>query len=384
MKTQKQLIIGKKEKQKLSKLQQAFNRLVKKLETLRQAKENLAKLLSEKLDYYGKHIHPLEEKIAELHKQSAKAFYRLYHQEEKLSNSEREILIDIIDSQMAQFMKFSREEPDAELKEIYEFIAEEDYDESVESDFQAMKADMKETFEGLGIDLDLEEFTSDLSEDELMRKMFEMLNDAKEQAEAKANEAPKRKKSKKQIESEKREKEIEEAKNKDISKIYKQLAKIFHPDLEQDAERKLEKENMMKQLTAAYEKGDLHTLLRLELEWLHKEEDNLEKLSDAKLKIYNQALKDQVEELELEIDLSTEHPRYHSLKKYVKRFSGLENVNLKREKQILEHTLKYMVEDLAILDGDKPLKKLKMIIRETKQDLKNQQMFNFNLEGLFR
>ena len=384
MKTQKQLIIGKKATQKLSKLQQAFNRLVKKLENLRQAKEDLAKLLSEKLNYYGKHIHPLEEKIAELHKQSAKTFYRLYHQEEKLSDSEREVLIDIIDSQMAQFMKFSREEPDPELKEIYEFIAEEDYDESVESDFQAMKADMKETFQGLGIDLDLEDFKSDMSEDELMRKMFEMLNDAKEQAEAQADEAPKSKKSKKQIEREAREKEIEDAKNKDISKIYKQLAKIFHPDLEQDAERKLEKENMMKQLTAAYEKGDLHTLLRLELEWLHKEEDNLEKLSDAKLKIYNQALKDQVEELELEIDLSTEHPRYHPLKKYVKRFFGLESVNLKREKQNLEHDIKYIAEDLAILEGDKPLKKLKAIIRETKQDLKKQQMFSFDFEDLFK
>ena len=140
----------------------------------------------------------------------------------------------------------------------------------------------------------------------------------------------------------------------------------------------------MKQLTAAYEKGDLHTLLRLELEWLHKEEDNLEKLSDAKLKIYNQALKDQVEELELEIDLSTEHPRYHPLKKYVKRFFGLESVNLKREKQNLEHDIKYIAEDLAILEGDKPLKKLKAIIRETKQDLKNQQMFSFDFEDLFK
>jgi hypothetical protein len=208
MKTQKQLIIGKKEKQKLSKLQQNFNRLIKKLEKLRSNKEKLSKNLGEKLDYYGKYIHSLEEKIAGLHKRAAKIFYRLFHQEEKLTKSEEEILVELIDTQMAQFMKFSRDELDDELKEIYEFIAEEDYDESVESDFQAMKDDMKQTFQGLGLDVDLDEFTSDLSEEEMMRKMMEMLRNVQEQAEAKA---ANQKKTKKQIEKEAREKQIEEA-----------------------------------------------------------------------------------------------------------------------------------------------------------------------------
>lgn len=379
MTLKKQLVIGKKEKQKLNKFQQTFNRLVKKLEKLRQAKEKFTKVLSEKLDYYSKNIYPLEEEIAKLHKQSVKTFYRFYH-EKLLTTSDKEILIELMDSQLAQFMKFSREGLDDELKKIYEFLAEEDYDESVESDFQAMKEDMSNTFNDLGIDIDLDDFTSDMSEEEMIRKMLEMAQNAQEQTEAKK---ASRKKTKKQLEKEDREKQIEEAKNKDISAIYKQLAKIFHPDLERDAERKAEKENMMKQLTQAYEKGDLHTLLRLELEWLKKEEDNLEKLSDEKLKIYNQALKEQVEELEMEIHFATEHPRYQPLQKYVK-FFGLESINLKHEKTQLEHNIKYMKEDLAILEGDKPLKKLKEIIKETRKDLKSKQMFNFNLEDLFR
>ncbi len=383
MTAKKQLIIGKKEKSKLSKLQQTFNRLIKKLEKMRSDKEKLAKILSEKLDYYGKHIHLLEEKIADLHKRSTKIFYRLFHQEEKLTKSEEEILVAVMDTQLAQFMKFSREGFDDELKEIYEFIAEEDYDESVESDFQAMKDDMKQTFEGLGLEVDLDGFTSEMSEEEMMRKMMEMLGDVQEQAEAKAAEEPKRKKSKKQIENEAREKEIEDAKNKNIASIYKQLARVFHPDLEQDPARKLEKEDIMKQLTSAYEQGDLHTLLRLELEWLHKEEDNLEKLSDDKLKIYNQALKEQIEDLEIEIELSAQHPRYHPLQKYVNVF-GLENIDLKHEKLNLEYEINYMTADLEVLEGDKPLKKLKEIIKETKRNLKNEQKFSFNFEDLFR
>ena len=121
----------------------------------------------------------------------------------------------------------------------------------------------------------------------------------------------------------------------------------------------------------------------MELEWLQKEEDNLEKLSDEKLKIYNQALKEQVEELEMELHFSTEHPRYIPLKKYVKRFFGIEDVNLKQEKQKLEYNIQYMQADLAELNGEKPLKKLKEIIRITKQDLKRQQMFSIDFEDLF-
>jgi hypothetical protein len=382
MKTQKQLIIGKKEKQKLSKLQQAFNRLVKKLEKLRTAKENLAKNLSEKLDYYGKHIHPLEEKVAELHKRSAKTFYRLYLQE-KLSQSDKEVLLDIIDSQLTQFNKFSREEFDDELKEIYELLTDENFDEAEEERFQAMKDDMKETFGQFGINIDLDGFTSDLSDEEMARKMREFLGDVQSQAEAKAAEEPQRKKTKKQIEKEEREKQVEEAKSKNIASIYKQLARVFHPDLEQDADKKLEKESLMKQLTAAYEKGDLHTLLRLELEWLHKEESDLEKLSDDKLKIYNQALKEQVEDLEIEIQLSLQHPRYSPLEKYTDFFSGIERVNLKREKEKLEFSLEYIEADLAVLESDKPQKKLKEIIKETRKQLKNQNLFNINLDDFF-
>jgi len=40
---------------------------------------------------------------------------------------------------------------------------------------------------------------------------------------------------------------------------------------------------------------------RLEQQWIQREEVNLEHLTDAKLAIYNQALKDQVKQLEQEL-----------------------------------------------------------------------------------
>ena len=379
MKPKKELVIAKKAKQKLNKHQQIFNRLVKRLENLRREKEKTEKILSEKLDFYGKHIYPLEAETANLAAHSAKTFYRLYHEQKKLSPPDKEILLEIIAGQISDFFSFSRREPDDELKKIFEFVEGESFDKAAESNFEAMKDDMHETFKGLGVDIDLDDFTSDLSEDEIIRKMFEKLGDVGEQAKSQAEVQPKRKKTKRQLDNEDRERQIEEAKTKNISAIYKQLAKVFHPDLEQDNDRKAEKETLMKQLTIAYKQGDLHTLLRLELEWLQKEENNLEKLSDEKLAIYNQALKEQVQELEMQIQLAVQHPRYLPLQRYI-RFFGVESVKLEHEKKKLQTEIEFMKEDLAELDSDKPLKKLKQIIRDTKKEIKSQQMFSFDFE----
>ncbi len=80
----------------------------------------------------------------------------------------------------------------------------------------------------MGFDIDLDDFNSDLSEEEMMRKMFEMLGDAKEQSEARAAE-PKRKKTKKQIEKEEREKQIEEAKKQKYRRCLQKSGKGFSP-----------------------------------------------------------------------------------------------------------------------------------------------------------
>ena len=44
------------------------------------------------------------------------------------------------------------------------------------------------------------------------------------------------------------------------------LAKMLHSDLETDETLKLEREELMKKVTAAYQDKDLNTLLKLEIE----------------------------------------------------------------------------------------------------------------------
>jgi hypothetical protein len=70
----------------------------------------------------------------------------------------------------------------------------------------------------------------------------------------------------------------------------------------------------MKELTAAHEAGDLHTILRLELRWLQNNEGDISKLSDEKLEAYTVALIEQSEDIQDEIYALTQKPRFAPLR----------------------------------------------------------------------
>jgi hypothetical protein len=363
----KELVITKKEKQPLNKQQQTFNRLVKRLEKLRIELETTSTTLRAKLEFYGERIHPLEQRLVTLRSEGVKLLYGFYKDPKVLSKKDKEVLGEIISGQLSVIFQLSSEKPDEEIMAIFEAIEKISYEEAAEEDFTSMKDDMSETFKNMGFDVDLNDFHKDMNQEEMMRRMFEMFGDLQSQAEAKEAARPKRKKTKKQIEKEEREKQVEEAKSKNIAGIYKQLARVFHPDLEQDPTLKSQKEDLMKHLTTAYKKNDLHTLLRLELEWIHKEEGALGKLSDEKLSIYNQALKEQIGELQEEIFMIGQHPRYHHLQRFSLFPMGVARVDLKREKRRLETTISDLEESIAELKGKNAIKELKEIISTFKR-----------------
>lgn len=340
------LVINKQEKQILSKQQQTFNRLVKKIEKLRAELEQTSNLMNRKLDFYAKQIYPLEQQLTSLQKEVARILYAFYNNRKLFSKKQKEALREVIINQLSAILKFDTGEPDDELKEIFKAVEGISYEEAAEEDFDTMKYEMAEMFEECGFEMDLNDMHSKMTEEEIIKKMVEMQDQLKQQAEAKQQKRSSYKKTKKQLEKEERERLLEEARTKNISSIYRQLAKAFHPDLEQDEELKLEKEHLMKELTAAYEKNDLHTLLRLEILWIQKEENNPDRLSDEKLKLYNEALKEQVQELETEIHMLFEHPRYQPLQKFAMFPQELINIGMDRKKQQTEAALKDITESL--------------------------------------
>jgi hypothetical protein len=102
-------------------------------------------------------------------------------------------------------------------------------------------------------------------------------------------------------------------KNKSIRSIYVALAKILHPDTEQNEALKLEKEEMMKMVTVAYEKKDLMQLLQLETLWMRNHEENINNLDVRSLNAYIHLLTDQANELDKELQMLYMNPAYSAV-----------------------------------------------------------------------
>lgn len=86
---------------------------------------------------------------------------------------------------------------------------------------------------------------------------------------------------------------------KSISDLYKELAKLIHPDLEQDESKRYKKEQLMKELTDAKNKEDVHAMLliRQKAAFINKEENSDKNYSLQMLKLYNNAMKKKLEGL---------------------------------------------------------------------------------------
>ncbi|MBE2285684.1 MAG: hypothetical protein IAE77_19635 [Prosthecobacter sp.] len=131
-----------------------------------------------------------------------------------------------------------------------------------------------------------------------------------------------RKPTKAQLEKEKKQQEAEEAKKRDLKSLYKQLAKVLHPDLETDPVRKLQKEEWMKRLTTAHASGDLRELLSIEMEWLGVEASNLASATDEKLKVYCTVLKEQIAEIKMQMRFLMDQPQYAVLHRFANGLMG--------------------------------------------------------------
>jgi hypothetical protein len=369
---QKELAIKKGNKQQLSKKQTEFNRLVKKLEKARAKLHQKTEKLNEGLKYFGTHIHPLEQKLTGLRITCVKTLYTFYKEPKLLSKSNKKLLKEMIGGSLNNIFSLLPGKPDKELKDIFTDVTGISYDQMEKERFEEMKWEMEELFETMGVNINLDDLDVGMSEEEIARKMAEMQEEMNKQKEAPGKKKGPGKKTQKQLEYEERQQKLDEARKKNIGGIYKQLAKTFHPDLEADSELKQQKEELMKQLTVAYEKNDLHTLLKLEMEWIKKEEGNIDDLTDDKLGIYNEVLREQVGQCEMEMEELLSHPRYTPLERFSESLSGLSPDRLKKQAAFLNILIEHTGNDVENLQGGSPLEYIKEMIKEYKTLPKDQ------------
>jgi len=309
-KKEKGLKIVAKGQKPLSKNQQLFNKLTKRIENLEKETVKEEEKLTRLLKMHSKEIIPLQEKVANARIKLAMTLEKAAEVNKfskKQSENIRETILTLCDD------AFTDMEPSPEQEAFYDKWADVPYQEEIEQ----VKTETKEMFsdfmsEMFGLDIDLTDF--DESQEGFAR-FQEKIKEQFEQTQTQQRQKQRKKGKKRQAIEEEKQAEAE-IKNKSIRSVYIALAKVLHPDTEPDPGLKAEKEEILKRVTVAYEQKDLITLLKLEMEWVHQTSEHLEKLTEDKLKVYVSALKQQATELEREKRNLAYHPQYEAVSPY--------------------------------------------------------------------
>ena len=326
------LQIIKSKKQLLSKNQKTFNKLIKKIETLEKQLVQTKELAFELTIAYSKEILPVEKKLGKVYFEFV-FFLDSYVQKLKLTKKQSadfdKHMIDLFNTALTYV------EPDEQQEALFDKYSDISYKETLEID----KLDLFEHFrdymeDEMGIEVDEPDF--DITNEEEARKYAEKLKDKFEKKNLEDEEKElNKKKTKKQIEQEQKQKLEDELSTKSLRSIYISLAKLLHPDTETDVQLKSEKTELMKKVTVAYDQKDLATLLKLEMEWVHHTSENLQELTDEKLKLYNKALSEQVDELNQEIYQVKMNPAYTNIVELLNSNSEYAHVLLNDQKEEL-------------------------------------------------
>ena len=356
-------------KQQLTKNQQAFNKLTLRIEKLQKDIEKKQLQFDMALKIYGNELYPAQQKLLENRRKLIIVLWDIY-KSYKLSKTDQRHLKNVLQFHLQQLFEDATTEPDEVIQQIFSELEGISYDKMVQDEKEFRDAEMQELFKKMKVDME----GVDMEDEAAMAAKFaeaqqKIIEKEAEQQEREQKRQAKKKKTPKQEESEKMRKAVDEMKQKNISTIYKQLAKLFHPDLEQDEERKVEKGILMKELIAAYEAKNLHALLTLELKWIHKETDHLESLTEEKLKIYLEILREQASSLEYQKIMVAQQPPYAML---LSVFGfGVQQYpveTVKKEVKNIKDIVQGFDVEISQFESDMALRHIKEMLRQWKKD----------------
>ena len=296
----------------LTKSQLRFNSLVNDIRKLSEELEILKVELPKAFGEFMEVVKPLEEKLLETYSQLIKEVDE-YFREMKLTKKQKEVVQEYILFRIRELPQ----EPNTEMKAIYNRYSDMPFDEEVETARQMVNERMTVVMEEIyGVKIDFD-FDPNLSEAEnaarLRQQMQEKYGENFEEtvfADNSDGAKSARPKSKKQLQREEaesaRQQTEDSLRKKSFKAIYMDLMKAFHPDTETDPEQKAEKEEISKKITAAYGNQDFFTLLKLEAEFLMQHEDRIQSLPEDQLSYYLKMLNNQKGELKEQLDELTD------------------------------------------------------------------------------
>ncbi|MDP1592294.1 MAG: hypothetical protein Q8M07_31320 [Prosthecobacter sp.] len=318
------------EGKQLSPAQTQFNKLMKKLEKARQMHMQEQRRLDQLLGICTLRLLPLVETLHRLNFQMVHLGFAAMA-ETKLTARRRASLEDLLRHKALDLSIDPSGLAEEDLTRLNELLAKLGGAKSgaVEKEeataaFDELRGMMENAAREAGVPLDLSDLDLHGDSAEFERILKQRLEAATAGGGRQFGESARRarKPTKAQLKKELQQQEAEAARRRDLKSLYKQLAKVLHPDLESDPERKLHKEEWMKRLTTAHAASDLRELLAIEMEWLGEEASNLTAATDEKLKVYCGVLKEQIDEMKYRTQSLIGEPQYAAMSRFVHPYFG--------------------------------------------------------------
>ncbi|EHR72378.1 DnaJ-like protein [Burkholderiales bacterium JOSHI_001] len=290
----------------LGKAQQAFNRLIAQIEQQRQA---LAQWQAAERQCHQRAAAELAPLLAEFHRirralaLKLDALLAATAKGEKLSKRHRAIAQSVV---VDLAMELMHEGPDEELQALLDRHGGPSVDEQddIEEDFaRALVSEI--------LGEDLPEGASEDAVDAAMQRVRERLREQQDEQAAvlerqRETRAQRRRASgkgptKADMAAQARE-QAQKAAGQSVRDVYRQLASNLHPDREADPAERERKTALMQRVNDAYGRNDLLALLTLQIELEQIDPEHLAGLPDERIEHFNAVLREQLRELNAEVD----------------------------------------------------------------------------------
>ena len=296
----------------LGRKQKSFNRLVATVETLRGRLDGDRRRLDEALVFHAAEVRPRVERVAATRKDLVRALVP-YLGDRRLKRGDQGILRTMLAEQLDDILESDAALED-DLRALFDELHGADLGQVEHAHMEGARAALEDMFVEAGIAVDLSAFTPGMSAEEMAAKMAELTDNLRRQAEAaEPRTAPGRRPTQREGRVDEWARQQDELRKTTLSGLFRQLAKVLHPDLEADPQVRQHKSALMQELTVAHANGDMHTMLRLELDWLRHEEGDAVRMTDARLDAYIALLEEQAADLTAEIEALPYSPRYFPL-----------------------------------------------------------------------
>ncbi len=332
----------------LSKPQQAFHALLEEVESLRASIDIEEAELDAAVAFYSTEIVPRLASQTAVKKDLVRSLAPFVNKSFFPNREERLRFKDFTKDLLDAIAKDERGLTDGDLRDIYNVVHGVGYAQDEQKTLAAVKAALAKMFAEEGLEPDLSELESTASEADFMTKAEALMARLRKMKQAEA-EAERCAEHGRHGTDDEELRAAEEARKRNIASIYKQLARVLHPDFECDGERQKQKVQLMQELTEAYRQKDLHTLLRLEMQWIENEGDNLDRLTGEKLGVYIEVLEGQVQGLQARLRDLLFHPRYRPIVAFNNGLARpIDGPNRARE---LDETIAAMKHSIALLEN---------------------------------